>query len=63
MYAVARRGGQQQMVSIDRSLLSRPRCLLMDEPSIGLAPTLFQDLLQPIRALQQQTRAKLWRSG
>jgi branched-chain amino acid transport system ATP-binding protein len=48
-------GGQQQMVSIGRTLLSRPRCLLMDEPSIGLAPKLFQDLLRPIRQLQQQT--------
>ncbi len=47
-------GGQQQMVSIGRSLLSRPRCLIMDEPSIGLAPKLFQDLLQPIRALQRE---------
>jgi len=37
-----------------RTLLSRPRCLLMDEPSIGLAPKLFQDLLQPIRELQQR---------
>jgi branched-chain amino acid transport system ATP-binding protein len=47
-------GGQQQMVSIGRSLLSRPRCLILDEPSIGLAPKLFQDLLQPIRALQRE---------
>lgn len=48
-------GGQQQIVSIGRSLLSKPRCLLMDEPSIGLAPKLFQDLLMPIRELQKQT--------
>lgn len=46
---------QQQMVSICRASLSRPRCLLMDEPSIGLAPKLFQDLMRPIRQLQQQT--------
>lgn len=48
-------GGQQQIVSIGRSLLSKPRCLLMDEPSIGLAPKLFQDLLMPIRELQKET--------
>ena len=47
-------GGQQQMVSIGRALLLRPSILLMDEPSIGLAPKLFQDLLQPIRRVQQE---------
>jgi branched-chain amino acid transport system ATP-binding protein len=47
-------GGQQQMVSIGRALLSHPSILLLDEPSIGLAPKLFQDLLAPVRELQRR---------
>jgi branched-chain amino acid transport system ATP-binding protein len=52
-------GGQQQMVSIGRGLLSRPSILLLDEPSIGLAPKLFQDLMDPLRVLQQQRRMSI----
>ena len=48
-------GGQQQMVSIGRAMLNAPKVLLMDEPSIGLAPKLFQDLMAPIRDMQQKT--------
>jgi branched-chain amino acid transport system ATP-binding protein len=47
-------GGQQQMVSVGRALLSRPSILLLDEPSIGLAPKTFQDLIRPVRQLQRQ---------
>ena len=46
-------GGQQQLVSIGRALLARPDVLLLDEPSIGLAPKAFQDILAPVQALQQ----------
>ena len=47
-------GVQQQMLSLGRTILSRPTCLLLDEPSIGLAPKLFQDLLATIQRMQRQ---------
>jgi branched-chain amino acid transport system ATP-binding protein len=47
-------GGQQQMLSLGRAILGRPACLLLDEPSIGLAPKLFQDLLGTIARMQRE---------
>ncbi|MEW6183897.1 MAG: ABC transporter ATP-binding protein [Bacillota bacterium] len=47
-------GGLQQMVAIGRGLSAKPKLLLMDEPSIGLAPLVVREIMQTVRRLKEQ---------
>jgi branched-chain amino acid transport system ATP-binding protein len=47
-------GGEQQMLAIGRSLMARPRLLMLDEPSLGLAPVIVQTIFDVIKKLHQQ---------
>ncbi|MEY5014293.1 MAG: hypothetical protein RIS92_651 [Verrucomicrobiota bacterium] len=47
-------GGEQQMLAIGRALMGRPRCLMLDEPSLGIAPILVRQIFDKIREINRE---------
>jgi branched-chain amino acid transport system ATP-binding protein len=52
-------GGEQQMLAVARALMLRPRLMLLDEPSLGLAPMVVQEIFRILRTVNKQSSVSI----